>query len=151
RQYNDIEVAKMAVGALSAARADDYEDWLRVGMALHSVDDSLRSDWIQFSRRSSRKFREGECEEKWQTFTRNGEMTLGTLCLLAEQDGWLPPWKANRKSPKVQIVENVFIVPGTVRRTQTKIIVPAALELHGREVDAFDVTAAATARSGIEK
>ena len=88
-----IPLAREALAALKSSRAANYDEWIDVGMALHSVDDSLLSDWIQFSRSCPEKFKEGECSVKWSTFTRSGKVTLGTLIHMAEQDGWLPPWK----------------------------------------------------------
>lgn len=100
-----IPLAREALAALKSSRAADFDEWVMVGMALHSVDDSLLPDWIQFSRSCPDKFKDGECNEKWATFNRGGKVTFGTLIHMAEQDGWLPPWKrnghaGNRKSRK---------------------------------------------------
>ena len=67
---------------IPAADADDYDAWVKVGMALHSVgDDSLLNDWIHWSTASG-KFEPGACESKWRTFNGHG-VTLGTLAHLA--------------------------------------------------------------------
>ena len=63
---------------------DDYEGWLQVGMALHSVDESLLDEWIDHSR-GSNLFDENECIEKWSSFKRGG-ITLGTLYYFAKED-----------------------------------------------------------------
>lgn len=63
-----------------------YDPWLRVGMALRSVDDGLLSAWVEWSRACS-NFDEAECLAKWQSFKGSG-VTLGTLYHLARQDGW---------------------------------------------------------------
>jgi hypothetical protein len=48
---NDATRARSYLDALSSGRADDYDDWLAVGMALHSVgDDALLDDWEQCQR-----------------------------------------------------------------------------------------------------
>lgn len=67
---------------------DAYDPWIRVGMALHSVDDGLLSDWVNWSRGCS-NFDEGECLAKWQSFKGSG-VTIGSLYFLAKQDGWQP-------------------------------------------------------------
>jgi hypothetical protein len=67
---------------------EGYEGWLRVGMALHSVDPGLLSAWVDWSRGCS-NFDEAECLAKWASFKRSG-VTLGTLYFLAKQDGWRP-------------------------------------------------------------
>lgn len=65
---------------------DDYDSWLRVGMALHSVDPGLLSAWVDWSRGSTH-FDEEECLAKWASFAGRG-VTLGSLYYLARQDGW---------------------------------------------------------------
>lgn len=65
---------------------DDYDGWLKVGMALHSVDPGLLSDWVGWSRACS-SFDEDECLAKWSSFKSSG-FTIGTLHYLAEQDGF---------------------------------------------------------------
>ena len=42
--------------------------WLDVGMALHSIDDCLSVNWDEWSKKSS-KYKEEECDRKWETFT----------------------------------------------------------------------------------
>jgi hypothetical protein len=54
RYPRDSEKALEALSALSPARADFRDDWLRVGMGLHSADSGqgMLSAWIEFSRLS---------------------------------------------------------------------------------------------------
>jgi hypothetical protein len=63
---------------------DSYDEWLKVGMALQSVDESLIEDWIDWSR-GSNFFDEQECIRKWASFKGDG-VGIGTLYFLAEQD-----------------------------------------------------------------
>ena len=63
---------------------DNYDDWLRVGMVLKGVDESLIEDWIDWSR-GSNCFDEQECIKKWASFKGDG-VGIGTLYFLAEQD-----------------------------------------------------------------
>ena len=84
----DVTLARAALGALAPSRVDAYETWTQVGMALNSVSNDLLADYIEFSRRSA-KYKEGEPEDKWNSF--NGEgVTIGTLYLMADEDhpGW---------------------------------------------------------------
>jgi hypothetical protein len=64
---------------------DDYDRWLRVGMALHSVSAGLLSDWVDWSKGCS-NFDEDECMAKWQSFKSSGT-TIGTLHYLADTLG----------------------------------------------------------------
>ena len=65
---------------------DGYDDWLKVGMALKSVDAGLLLDWVNWSRGCS-NFDEEECLAKWQSFKSSG-FSIGTLHYLAEKDGY---------------------------------------------------------------
>ncbi len=81
----DVDEARQLLTQLSDDRADDYHDWILVGMALKSVgDDRLLEDYVNFSQRSS-KYRPGEPEQKWQSFKGDG-ISLGTLHHYAKLD-----------------------------------------------------------------
>ena len=78
----DTKRARDFLASIPPSDADDYDTWIQVGMALHSVgDDTLLHDWITWSATSG-KFNPGECEAKWRTFNGTG-VTLGTLAHLA--------------------------------------------------------------------
>ncbi|WP_299414814.1 DUF3987 domain-containing protein [Acaryochloris sp. IP29b_bin.148] len=65
---------------------DDYDVWLKVGMALKSVDEDLLDEWNKWSSLAD-NYEPGVCEEKWDSF--NGEgITIATLGHLAKQNGW---------------------------------------------------------------
>jgi predicted P-loop ATPase len=84
---DDATRARSYLDALSSGRADDYDDWLAVGMALHSVgDDALLDDWEQWSAQSG-KHKPSDCQRKWRSFKKSG-ITLGTLGDMAKKDGW---------------------------------------------------------------
>jgi putative DNA primase/helicase len=85
-RLTDREVAEAALRQVNGARADDYHDWLKVGMALHAADEGLLPAWDEWSR-TSPKWDEGVCAEKWRTFHGDHGVTLGTLVELARQDG----------------------------------------------------------------
>ena len=88
--WTDIDWALSYLNALSSYRADDYDDWLAVGMALQSVDDCLLTDWDNWSRQSS-KYKSGDCEKKCKSFKSQG-IAIGTLAHMAKQDGWRSPF-----------------------------------------------------------
>ena len=91
KQWTELDFANSYLNALSQSRADDYDCWLTVGMALHSVSDSLLSEWDKWSQQSA-KYKPGECEKKWKSFSTNGGISLGSLGHLAKQDGWRNPF-----------------------------------------------------------
>ena len=98
---DDTTRARSYLEALQPSRADDYDQWLEVGMALHSVDDALLADWITWSAQSS-KFKPGDCEHKWRSFKSGGGITLGTLGQLAKQDGWRGRQQSSQRLPSKQ-------------------------------------------------
>lgn len=71
---------------IPASDADNYDTWLNVGMALHSVDSGLLHEWKEWSKSSS-KFDEEVCLSKWISFKGSG-VTIGTLHFLAERAGY---------------------------------------------------------------
>ena len=79
------EEAIQLLHMLSKARCDDRNDWLRVGWCLKSVDESLESDWIEWSKKS-RKFDELVCYREWRSASPTGGLTIGTLKYWAKSD-----------------------------------------------------------------
>ncbi len=99
KQWTDIDFALSYLDALSYHRADNYDEWLAVGMALHSVDEELLSEWDKWSNQSA-KYKPGECAKKWRSFSTGGGVTLGTLAHMAKQDGWQSPFTNKNKQNK---------------------------------------------------
>ena len=62
-----------------------YDDWLAVGMALKNIGMDC-SDWENWSR-SDERFKDGECQHKWNGFNRDG-YDIGTLFVLTHQNGY---------------------------------------------------------------
>lgn len=88
---DDRDVVLDALARLAPSRADDREAWIKVGMALHSLDDSLCEVWVEWSRQSE-KFNIKACHAAWKSFGRTGGITVGTLFQMAKIDspGWHP-------------------------------------------------------------
>jgi hypothetical protein len=97
RELSDGDLALSALAGLSLARCSNYTEWLQVGMALKSVDESLLSAWDDWSR-SSDKYVPGACEKKWATFRKSG-VSLGSLVFWAQEDGWRPPVRSSNGTP----------------------------------------------------
>ena len=90
-----LDEAREYLRTMNPDRADDYEEWVAVGMALHQIDDLLLNDWIEWSAQSS-AFEDGCCEEKWGSFERlpgghspEGARGLKTLRAKAKEDGYV--------------------------------------------------------------
>jgi hypothetical protein len=68
-----------------------YDDWLEMGMALHSTGQPwAREVWEGWSRQSD-KYHEGKQAKSWRSFTADGKTTIGTLFHRAKEHGWRPP------------------------------------------------------------
>lgn len=88
-QRTDADVARECLDHISPI--DNYDEWLNIGMALHHAGADV-ADWDAWSRRNPVKYREGECEKKWPTFSasRGNSVTIATLITLARQNGYEP-------------------------------------------------------------
>jgi predicted P-loop ATPase len=96
---SDSTRARDFLDRIPAADADDYDTWLKVGMALHSAgDDSLLQDWIRWSATSA-NFEPGICQAKWKSFSSTaGGVSLGTLAHLAGHEKSRPVITSERPS-----------------------------------------------------
>ena len=85
----DLDLINEILPRLSSGRADSYEDWLAVGMALYHAGAPCDA-WDSWSRQSA-KYKEGACAEKWRTFSSSGStLGMGSLVEWARADGFDP-------------------------------------------------------------
>lgn len=70
---------------LKPSRRDDYDTWLKIGMALKEFGIAGLSLWRDWSKGSA-KYEEGICEQKWPSFKETPECTLSTLAFYARED-----------------------------------------------------------------
>ncbi|MFY2154658.1 AAA family ATPase [Cytobacillus firmus] len=66
----------------------DYQEWLNVGMALKQ-EGYTASDWDDWSKGDSFRYRPGECFKKWTSFEGSG-ITGATITQMAKDNGWSP-------------------------------------------------------------
>lgn len=80
--------------ALPTISADDYHQWVRIGMALHSTGagDQAFQLWDRWSAGSD-KYDPGACATKWESFGRGrGEtVSISTVFHDAKAAGWVEP------------------------------------------------------------
>lgn len=117
QHWTNIDWALSYLNALAPSRADDYDEWLAVGMALHSVDDSLLGSWDAWSQQSS-KYKPGVCDRKWKSFKRTG-VSIGSMAHMAKSDGWTSPFE---KQDRTSIKQNHPLRPknSSVTKKATK-------------------------------
>ena len=86
---DEVRRAVKFTSMLYEKRAEDYHDWLRVGLALHNIDNSLLPTWVEFSKKCGKKFKDGECDKVWKTMknpTSGNVLTVRSLAFWAKQD-----------------------------------------------------------------
>jgi phage/plasmid-associated DNA primase len=85
----DMQLASEAMWALPAEACDDYDIWITIGQSLHSLDESLLDEWDEWSKQSD-KYKDGECHQRWLSFSKGGGRGLGSLIHIAQEHGWSP-------------------------------------------------------------
>lgn len=88
RDHVTAEFTSRAKSALARIPADDRDEWLAVGMALHSTGrPDSRSLWDEWSK-TSEKYDQDDQESTWKSFDENGnaagKVSIGTLFHLAK-------------------------------------------------------------------
>ena len=81
---DNIDFVRKVINLLDTKRADNYQDWIRVGWCLRNIDYRLLDSWDEFSKKST-KYTEGECEKLW-AYMRDDGLGVGTLYMWAKQD-----------------------------------------------------------------
>ena len=85
--------AKEALELIPVKVAEDYHEWLRVGMALKAVSErtevDLFDEWVDWSEQAYNACTAAEYEAKWESFERDpndsGSVGIGTLIMLANE------------------------------------------------------------------
>jgi hypothetical protein len=81
-------VAKL-VNCIATWRAEDYEDWVCVGMALRHMEGKTGENmfllWDNWSSNAS-NYDESMMQYKWNSFSQDGKYRIGTLCYYAKTD-----------------------------------------------------------------
>ena len=93
---------------------DDYDDWVKLGMAMQWANPEWLGMWIDLSKKSA-KFDEQDCKRKWRSFShdKQGGITLGTLFWFAGKGGWKYSDSIEAIRP-TQIEEQVENADGTI-------------------------------------
>jgi hypothetical protein len=86
---------KEAQEALRVIEADDYDTWIKVGLALkHSIGAGAFEIWNEWSSKSGKYQGPDACRDLWDSFTPDGTLTIGTVFHLAKERGWNGPSNA---------------------------------------------------------
>lgn len=74
---------------LAAFRADNYEEWVRVGICLKNIHIDLLETFLDFSSQCSSKYNERECIRRWDSLTYKSDgqrIEMGTLLYWSRLD-----------------------------------------------------------------
>lgn len=102
---SDIQLVQAALDTLPDSYADMYDLWIRVGLALHAFDPSIRGLllWRQFSERCREKAALTDFEYRWRTFgRRNTGRQITVRWLFAEARNHGSPQTCDRTIRRVR-------------------------------------------------
>lgn len=91
QRLDDIPDRAKVEDALRHVSANcSFDDWLRIGMALHSWSPSEgRAIWDSWSRTAPERYQEASIGQHWQTFKeKTGGVTIASLFKMALDNGW---------------------------------------------------------------
>ena len=93
-QWIDVSTSELAdmINAIRNDAAVEYEQWIRIGMALHHATGGAGYDlWRDWSAKSA-KHDDSHMPRKWHSFGKSSNpVTLGTLVHYAQASGWKRP------------------------------------------------------------
>lgn len=81
-KQDESDLARSYLSHIDPLQCTDYDTWLKVLMALHSVSEDLLDDAIRWSS-EMHNFDEEECHRKWKSFNADGGVGIGSLAYLA--------------------------------------------------------------------
>jgi len=76
---------KKLVDILSIRRAENYDEWTRVGWVLHNINPMIYTIFSDFSKKCPNKFNEDSCKKLWDSANDSG-LTIASLHWWAKQD-----------------------------------------------------------------
>ncbi len=86
---------------IMSEQCDNYDEWLHIGMSIHSLNRDWLDLWIEYSNQSA-KYVEGDCQYKWSTFDNRESFSIGTLRHFAKKSNLdeYKKWKVNQPELK---------------------------------------------------
>lgn len=129
----DKQKALDLLSSLHSYRADNYHDWIKVGMALHSAGCSWQ-DWDDWSKKSS-KYQAGVCEKKWKSFCNYSgtPITIASLGQLAKEDGFVSKnFEVKKPKEKTPSDELIAYLKALYKSGETVNFVTETFERNGK-------------------
>ena len=85
-------------GALAYIDATAHDEWVKIGMALHSLGDDGLNLWDAWSK-SAPNYDAAEIPKRWKSFA-GSSVNLQTVFYMAQQSGWQNPAKGRKPEPQ---------------------------------------------------
>lgn len=107
----ELATAEEALGHLSP---DDYEEWIKVGLALKSGFGGSPAAYALWDAWSARSAKYASADDTWRRWEgmKPSAITMGTVFQLAEDAGWKSPWaKARDRKARPPIDRHAFDFP----------------------------------------
>ncbi len=103
---SDDEVKRIR-SAMVFVPADDRDNWLSLGMALHATnaDNQAFGLWCEWAMQSD-KFDVSDSRRVWASFTSSGGVGLGSLFAIAKKFGWVAPAFDRPPEPPLDIYDD---------------------------------------------
>lgn len=93
RQRSLAETVALAEEAIGSIAPDEYQTWIDVGMACKAgLGAAGYVVWDAWSARGTKYAGPDDTAKRWAGFDPQ-QISIGTLFALAEEGGWVPPWK----------------------------------------------------------
>ena len=94
----DSSRALAMLACLPPGEFSNYWPWLKVGMALHSVDPEMLDAWVEWSS-GMLNFNEDQCRNKWVSSGKGrNKLTVSSLYFWAKQHGYKPSRQNHKRS-----------------------------------------------------
>lgn len=84
-QTQRLQLLEKALPLLKTERIENYDDWIKVGMALKEFGSVGFKLWNEWSKKSD-KYSEEINSEKWRTFNEECGVTIGSIIYWAKED-----------------------------------------------------------------
>ena len=84
-QTQRLQMLEKALPLLKTERVENYDDWIKIGMACKEFGMVGFKLWDAWSKKST-KYIEGATNEKWQTFSEDSGLTIGSIIYWAKED-----------------------------------------------------------------
>lgn len=102
-------ISKKLLPMLSSFRAEDRNEWMKIGWILYCIGDGCEEaleQWLDFSSRNEDKYDEDECIKIWKSMTKK-DLTLGSLHYYAQLDNE-EAYNAFKKEENTKYVKNIL-------------------------------------------